>query len=202
MIPQMSEKQRNGLVALFDGLCAVHQSMRDLIFRFGVNKNTLGLVKADLEKFAREHTEAFDEELFPPAGGKLPYTVFRLLRNESNNQDHLYLTSHTVGHVSLPHDHGCFAVEAVISGCEENTIWEETDDGLQVLETRVLHPGDGVALMPDEIHQVKVVGDEPTRVLRFYGKALTDQYPEKTYYDLETLNPQRMVDNEFVPLKP
>ena len=95
------------------------------------------------------------------------------------------------GKLTDPHNHTTWAIVAAVEGEEINRFYERTDDGTEpgkatLKQTRevVVQPGIGVAMMPDDIHSIAVVGEKPTLHLHMYGKSL-DVVTDRLGFDLE-----------------
>lgn len=78
------------------------------------------------------------------------------------------------GHRSTIHNHGSWAMVALIGGQERNRIWvrkpsPEHPDRIEEAGELLLAPGDIVALTPNAIHSIEPVGDEPTVSFNLYG---------------------------------
>ncbi len=78
------------------------------------------------------------------------------------------------------HNHGSWGVVALLSGQEKNTLWQraptsEFPDCIEPVGDRLLAPGDLLCLMPDAIHQVEALGEQPTLSLNVYGETNYDQ---------------------------
>jgi len=89
------------------------------------------------------------------------------------------------GRVSPIHNHAAWGVVALISGEEKNTFWRrardsEFPDRIEKVGEQVLVPGDIISFMPDAIHHVEVMGEEPTITFNLYGK--TD-YQQRFEFD-------------------
>ncbi|MFP5272690.1 cupin [Coleofasciculus sp.] len=89
------------------------------------------------------------------------------------------------GRVSPIHNHAAWGVVALISGEEKNTFWRRTRDseGRDRIEKggeQVLVPGDIISFMPDAIHHVEAMGEEPTITFNLYGE--TD-YQQRFEFD-------------------
>lgn len=91
------------------------------------------------------------------------------------------------GQTSPIHNHATWGVVALVSGQEKNTFWQRrsTDDSPQKIVSAgdvLLHPGDTISFMPDAIHCVEAMGNEPTVTFNIYG--LTD-YQARYKFDAD-----------------
>ncbi len=79
------------------------------------------------------------------------------------------------GNISPIHNHGTWGIVALLSGQEKNTFWRrsptpEFGDRLQAVDTYILNPGEIITFLPDAIHSVEPLGDEPAITLNIYGE--------------------------------
>lgn len=86
------------------------------------------------------------------------------------------------GKVSPIHNHATWGVVALISGEEKNTIWRRTDKNGSIEKAGdiILNPGEIMGLMPDAIHHVEALGDEPTISFNLYGET---NYQQRFEFD-------------------
>ncbi|MGL6341496.1 MAG: cupin, partial [Waterburya sp.] len=56
----------------------------------------------------------------------------------------------------------------------------EFPDRLELIGEQVLQPGEIISFMPDAIHSVESLGDEPTISFNIYGKT---NYPQRFEFD-------------------
>jgi predicted metal-dependent enzyme (double-stranded beta helix superfamily) len=87
------------------------------------------------------------------------------------------------GTISPIHNHGCWGLVAMLTGEEKNTLWrlqhhlssDMPSDKVFKIEIEptsdlVLAPGDILGFMPEAIHQIKALGNEPTVSFNIYGE--------------------------------
>ncbi|TVP64498.1 MAG: cupin [Nodularia sp. (in: Bacteria)] len=86
------------------------------------------------------------------------------------------------GKVSPIHNHATWGVVALISGEEKNTIWRRTNNNGSIEKSGniILNPGEIMGLMPDAIHHVEALGDEPTISFNLYGET---NYQQRFEFD-------------------
>jgi predicted metal-dependent enzyme (double-stranded beta helix superfamily) len=84
------------------------------------------------------------------------------------------------GRVSPIHNHATWGVVALISGQEKNTFWkrannQELSGEIEQVGEHILMPGDIISFLPDAIHSVEALGDEPTITFNLYGETNYEQ---------------------------
>lgn len=108
---------------------------------------------------------------YPP---KNPGWSVRFLYQE---QDFL-LTVQTVcwlpGKISPIHNHGTWGIVALIDGQEKNYFWrrnpsQEYPHRIQKVGEYTLEPGEIIGFLPQAIHSVEAMGEEPTVSFNVYG---------------------------------
>ncbi len=101
------------------------------------------------------------------------------------------------GRGSPIHNHATWGVVALINGEEKNTLWRRTDNnggiekntlwrrtdnngGIEKVSEIILTPGEIISLMPDAIHHVEALGDQPTISFNLYGET---NYAQRFEFD-------------------
>ncbi|MGB0564476.1 MAG: cupin [Spirulinaceae cyanobacterium] len=90
------------------------------------------------------------------------------------------------GQKSTIHNHATWGVVALSDGQEENTFWQRTGDdpehpdAIAPIGNCTLEPGDIISFLPEAIHRVEALGDQPTVSFNLYG--ITD-YPSRFKFD-------------------
>jgi predicted metal-dependent enzyme (double-stranded beta helix superfamily) len=127
------------------------------------------------------------EAQYVPPDPKKGWSVL-MLYDEPDYPLTVQMVAWTPGQVSPIHNHGCWGLVALLSGQEKNTFWRrspdvEYPDRLEQVSELCLEPGQIVSFLPDTIHCVEALGDEPTISFNLYGK--TD-YNHRFEFDLTT----------------
>ncbi|WP_434034966.1 rhodanese-like domain-containing protein [Cupriavidus sp. a3] len=130
-------------------------------------------------------------ELFPPAhfpvAADNPAQVYRL-SEDPDGRYALYVSAGLPGKAQPPHDHTAWAIIAGITGNERNVFYrrEATDDPARDRLTETgrseVVSGSSVTLLPDDVHTIELIGDEPGLHLHFYGLAL-DRLSGRVVFD-------------------
>jgi len=149
----------------------------ETIGRDGVSRASLAKLLAELMALAGER-DLWSTSVFADPEPE-ERQARHLVRADPDTGFTLYLNVMRPGKMIPPHNHTTWACIAAVEGAEHNTLYERVDGGegpgaarLQKLKEIVLEPGNGVALMPDDIHSVEIRGDSIIRHLHFYGRAL------------------------------
>jgi len=118
---------------------------------------------------------------------EFPAQVYRLAE-DADGRYALYVSAGLPGKSQPPHDHTTWAIIAGVTGRERNVFFkrEKTDDpvrdDLHRLSDSDVVAGSSVRLLPDEVHTIELIGDEPGLHLHFYGLAL-DRLHHRVVFD-------------------
>jgi predicted metal-dependent enzyme (double-stranded beta helix superfamily) len=87
------------------------------------------------------------------------------------------------GTKSTIHNHGGWGIVALLDGMERNQFWYEKNDRLVSTGEQILKPGEMICFLPQAVHQIEALGEQPTISFNLYGKS-TDRFE----YDLQNNN--------------
>jgi predicted metal-dependent enzyme (double-stranded beta helix superfamily) len=91
------------------------------------------------------------------------------------------------------HNHGAWGIVAMINGKEKNIFWQrspksKSPDKIKRVSDRIFSAGEIITFMPDAIHSIEAIGDEPTISFNIYGE--TD-YDQRFEFDPDTKTAQQ-----------
>lgn len=139
------------------------------------DRETLQTVARALERLGAQR-DLFPSAQFPVSADN-PAQVYRL-SEDLDGRYALYVSAGLPGKAQPPHDHTTWAIIAGITGNERNVFYrrEATDDATRDRLTETgrsdVVSGSSVTLLPDDVHTIELVGNDPGLHLHFYGLAL------------------------------
>ncbi|MDR0225521.1 MAG: cysteine dioxygenase family protein [Burkholderiaceae bacterium] len=155
--------------------------VRRLLQAGAPDRKALAAITERLEQLATDKA-LFNRTDFPPPAqteGVGASTRYRLNPADGDAGLALYLNSINPGKTTAPHNHTTWAVIVAVEGQEINRLYERTDDRSDPTHARIhlareftVQPGASIAFLPDDIHAIAVVGDQPTLHFHLYGQPL------------------------------
>ena len=156
----------------------------------GVTRPALDAIKTELLALAAQE-ELFPSADFPPPPEGEKGSRRYMLQVDPDGRFAIYMLALNPGNSTKPHNHTTWAVVTAVDGQELNCVYRRTDDGstpgkasLEQVREVMVEPGEGIALMPEDIHSIHTSGTKPTRHLHVYGLAL-EKLDEREGFDLE-----------------
>jgi len=154
-----------------------------------IDRECLDEIRTQLLSLAARREFWTEEEYPSPPKDELQNRY--LIASEPNGGISLYLNVVRSGKKVPPHDHTTWACIAAVEGVEHNMFYTRTDDGsvdgkatLTMDNIVAVGPGNAIAMMPDDIHNFEVRGEQTIRHLHFYGRPL-ESLSERKAFDLE-----------------
>jgi predicted metal-dependent enzyme (double-stranded beta helix superfamily) len=149
-----------------------------VIHQHGVDRAALTEIVALLEGLA-ERRDLFNFDTFPAPVPGQGSTAFRYRLNDDGDTPTLYLNSLLPGKSTLPHNHETWAIISAVEGQEINYVYTRDDEGrepgyttLHLEKEVVVQPGTSIAFLGDDLHGIRVAGEQPTLHLHLYGLPL------------------------------
>lgn len=149
-----------------------------IIHRRGVDRAALVEIVALLEDLA-ERRDLFNFDAFAPPVPGQGSTAFRYRLNDDGDTPTLYLNSLLPGKSTLPHNHETWAIISAVEGQEINYVYRRDDEdrepgytSLYLEKEVVVQPGTSIAFLGEDLHGIRVDGEQPTLHFHLYGLPL------------------------------
>lgn len=149
-----------------------------VIHRRGVDRAALVEIVALLEDLA-ERRDLFNFDTFPAPVPGQGSTAFRYRLNDDGDTPTLYLNSLLPGKSTIPHNHETWAIISAVEGQEINYVYRRDDEGrepgyttLHLDKEIVVQPGTSIAFLGEDLHGIRVAGEQPTLHFHLYGLPL------------------------------
>ncbi|MBA1376346.1 cysteine dioxygenase family protein [Pseudomonas brassicacearum] len=149
-----------------------------VIHQRGVDRAALEEIVALLEGLA-ERRDLFNFDAFPAPVPGQGSTAFRYRLNDDGDTPTLYLNSLLPGKSTIPHNHETWAIISAVEGQEINYVYRRDDEGpepgyttLHLEKEVVVQPGTSIAFLGEDVHGIRVAGEQPTLHFHLYGLPL------------------------------
>lgn len=170
---------------------ALLNDVRNLAEPVEVSRENLDKIKDALVEIAHKEEFWCEDEFPAPPEGKVQTRY--LISQDDDDSYALYLNVMHTGKVAPPHNHTTWACIAAVEGAEYNYLYDTEisgplvpgDRAINLKDTIIVKPGQGVGLAKDDIHSIAINEGMSTRHLHLYGRGL------------ETLTKRLMWDKEL-----
>ncbi|KMM80710.1 cysteine dioxygenase [Pseudomonas deceptionensis] len=149
-----------------------------VINQSGVDRAALSRIVALLENLAGRR-DLFNFQHFPAPVPGQGSTAFRYRLNDDGDTPTLYLNSLLPGKSTLPHNHETWAIISAVEGEEINYVYTRHDEGrepgfttLHLEREVIVQPGTSISFLGDDLHGIKVEGEQATLHFHLYGLPL------------------------------
>lgn len=193
-MPFTEDKNRNAerRIAVSDALARI----RGLTGEGAPDRAALSNILAVLLSLAARRPLWTTDDFPPPENGA---RHARYLISEDEDQTFaLYLNVMRQGNLIIPHNHTTWACIAAVEGREHNHLYRRLDDGtregfatLEQTASIEVGPGQGIALLAQDIHAVEIRADPEIRHLHLYGRSL-ETLTERIRFDLSSGRSEKM----------
>lgn len=159
------------------------------IFRASIDIHSLEKAKQVMLSLSSRN-DLFNWAEFPPPEGDDIFRTFLVHQDEDGGYA-LYVNSSLPGQQSPPHDHGgSWAIVAAVEGEELHRVYlrnPDINDSDTPLVSQVgeilVKPGQAISMLPEGIHSIEMLTDEPLLHLHLYARGFEFQ-GERNEYDL------------------
>ncbi|MBR0657480.1 cysteine dioxygenase family protein [Plastoroseomonas arctica] len=167
-------------------IAATLDRVRRIEAEHGITRDAIDAIAAELVALANQ-AALFPGLHFPAAPPGEPGARRYILSEDADHRFALALNALRPGTATEPHEHTTWVAIAAIEGQELNQLYTRDAAGGPLRPDRavIVEPGRGLALMPDAIHAIRILGDRPARHLHLYGLAL-EQLPHRRAFDPRT----------------
>ncbi|WP_339478173.1 cysteine dioxygenase family protein [Pseudomonas sp. RL_5y_Pfl2_69] len=149
-----------------------------VINQSGVDRSALVHIVTLLEALA-ERRDLFNFDEFPAPVPGQGTTAFRYRLNDDGDTPTLYLNSLLPGKSTIAHNHETWAIITAVEGQEINYVYGRNDEGrepgfttLQLQQEVVVQPGTSISFLGDDLHGIRVEGEQATLHFHLYGLPL------------------------------
>lgn len=149
-----------------------------VVHQRGVDRAALVEIVALLEGLA-ERRDLFNFDAFPAPVPGQGSTAFRYRLNDDADTPTLYLNSLLPGKSTIPHNHETWAIISAVQGQEINYVYRRDDEGrepgyttLHLEKEIIVQPGTSIAFLGEDLHGIRVAGEQPTLHFHLYGLPL------------------------------